>query len=175
MKDNNYEIYRKKLSKDKFYSNWESEQLDNLEESLINEIYEKYLIKCEVFQRDNFKCRNIECTFPDSPLTLHHVKFKKNGGKDSERNCVTLCKTCHVGFHRAKRRILFPDDLDLPAHIRGRAFANHKEIKIDWKKVKSEMRNLRKTLKSQCGLRISWEQICMLMDFLKLPYEDGDD
>ena len=34
---------------------------------------------------------------------------------------------------------------------------------INWKKVRSEMKDLRKNLKEHCGLKISWEEIYMLL------------
>ena len=138
-------------------------------------IYTKYLIKCDVFQRDEFTCQNKYCECPGSPLTMHHVKWQKNGGKDSVRNCVTLCRTCHKGFHRGKYNVTMKDNPKLPSHIRGHTFAYELNNEIDWKQIRAEMKALRKTLKDKHNFKITWEQLHILMGFLKLDYCEFDD
>lgn len=173
---NNYEIYREVRSKDDYFKEWTDQSVKNLNEALKELIYAKYLIKCEVFQRDSFKCQNTECDTPSSPLTMHHVKFQKNGGKDSARNCVTLCQSCHKGYHRMKKRIIFTDEEYLPSTIRGHTFQLTKQEEMDWKKLKVEMRKFRKQLKHQ-GLKnqMSWDNIYELMKWLFLTYDDEYD
>ena len=133
-------------------------------------------MKAVVFQRDEFKCQNTECEYPDSPLTLHHVKFQKNGGKDSDRNCVTLCKTCHQGYHRGKRAIILGALDALPSHMRGHTFKVSVDETIDWKKVKAEMKKLRKTLITE-RVYLTMEDLAMLMRFFDMivDYESDDD
>jgi hypothetical protein len=171
-----YEVFRKVVSMDEYFKSWDSGSYDRLTSELKQRIYDKYVIKAEVFQRDNFKCQNTECKYPESHLTLHHVKFQKNGGKDSGRNCLTLCKTCHQGFHRAKRAIVLADSEHLPPHMRGHTFQLTIDDSIDWKKVKSDMKQLRKNL---CTSRIILTdmEIAMLMRFLEIiaDYESEDD
>jgi len=145
-KDNNYKIYKKKLSKKEYYDNWDSDNYNNLTSELKSQIYEKYLIKCEVFQRDNFTCQSKNCLKNGTPLTLHHIKFQKNGGKDSVKNGVTLCETCHRSFHRGKKHLTLLNNKSLPNHIRGHTFKLSNEEKVNWVKVKSDMRKLRKTI-----------------------------
>ena len=87
-----YEVYKTIKNKKEYYSTWEPEQVRGLSVKLSDEIYNKYIVKCEVFNRDNFKCQNMECITPDSDLTIHHVKWKKNGGKDTARNTITICE-----------------------------------------------------------------------------------
>jgi len=169
-----YEIFRKKLSKEEYFQSWDSDNYNNLTEALRERIYEKYLIKAEVFQRDEFACANIECEFPDSPLTLHHVKFQKNGGKDSERNCVTLCKTCHQGYHRGKRSFTLADKKELPSHMRGHTFKVSVDESVDWKKVKAEMKKLRKTLISE-RVYLSMEDLALLMKFFDMVIDSESD
>jgi len=168
-----YEIYKEIRNKEDYFANWDSLNYNALTDELKTEIYEKYVIKCKVFQRDNFSCQNLECKFPESPLTLHHVRFKKNSGKDSVRNGVTVCQTCHNGYHRGKRPLVFAEVTDLPPHIRGHTFKVDKKNVINWKKVKKEMRAFRKELKHK-GIEnsISWKIIAILFKWL---YNEDDD
>ena len=81
-KDNNYELYRTIKDPKAYYDTWTSDSLKTLTKNLAEAIYKKYVVKCTVFQRDNFKCQNMLCSNPDSPLTYHHIKFQKNNGQD---------------------------------------------------------------------------------------------
>ena len=172
-----YEIYRKKINMDQYFKAWSDENMKGLTKSLKKQIYDKYLFKCKVFNRDNFKCQNIQCQWPESPLTLHHVKFQKNGGMNKERNGVTLCNACHQGFHKAKRAIIFPDEDYLPVHIKGHTFKLSKPDKVNWKKIRAEMKQIRKNLKDQ-GITFKikdWEHIELLMRWLYIPFDECDD
>lgn len=170
-----YEIFKRKATKEDYFQTWDSENYDKLTDALKDRIYEKYQMKSEVFSRDEYLCQNKDCKFPDSPLTLHHVKFQKNGGKDSARNCITLCKTCHSGFHRGKRSIALNDYEVLPSHMRGSTFSVTKDESIDWKKVKAKMKALRKTLANE-RVYLTIDDLTLLMKFLETIYTfDGDD
>ena len=168
----NYKIYRKKYNKKDYFKDWDSKNYNMLTEKLRDQIYKKYLIKCEVFQRDNFVCQNKECKTPKSALTMHHIKFQKNGGGHKARNCITLCDTCHKSFHRGKIPIVYSNKLNVPAHIRGLTLKIDKKDEIDWKQVKKEMRRFRKSLGKVCGLKISWEELAILLRFLEFNYEE---
>ena len=48
--------------------------------------------------RDNHKCRCCKGKSKDKVLEVHHIESRKTGG-DAPNNLVTLCKTCHDGFH----------------------------------------------------------------------------
>lgn len=168
-----YERYKKKLSKENFFETWEDKE--SLTDSMKGLIYDKYLLKCDILKRDNFSCQNIECKNSNSPLTIHHVKFQKNGGKNSLGNCVTLCRSCHRAFHRAKRDLVFPDSPSLPTKIRGHTFRLDVPDVIDWKAVRKEMKQLRKKLKTQGNLSISWEEVSLLMKWLYTFHENDDD
>jgi len=177
-----YEVFKKIVSKEKYFKSWEYEKIVNLTESLKNGIYEKYVAKCKVFQRDNFTCQNIDgsdgkcrtCKNEShaNNLTSHHVKFQKNGGKHTERNQVTVCAGSHRSYHRAKNPLVFSDNILLPAHIRGHTFQLDKPDGVNWKKVKAECKLLRKRLKSECGLKISWEDVAILLGWLNSNYEE---
>lgn len=170
-----YIIYKKKLGKTEYFKNWSSENYTQLTESLKETIYTKYLMKCEVFQRDNFKCQNLNCLKTGASLTLHHVKWKKNGGKHLARNGITLCKACHEGYHKAKMILIFPNSPSLPAHFRGHTFKLQKPDNVDWKKVRAEMKALRKNLKEYCNIKLTWEHIALLMRWLEVQYDKFDD
>ena len=109
-----YEVFKTILNKEAYFNTWESGKLQGLDTEMLDYIYMKYKLKCDVFNRDNFKCTNIHCEFPDSPLTIHHVKAQRNlkrYEKHKVRNCVVVCKTCHNAFNNAKRGITFGNDV----------------------------------------------------------------
>lgn len=163
-----YEVYRNKVGYDEFFSIWEEVKVGQLSKGLKQDIYNKYLVKCEVFNRDNFKCRNIKCKTPECSLTLHHVRWQKNGGKDSARNGLTLCTSCHKGYHRGKKEIVIADDDVLPSNIKGHTFKAHKSEVVSWKKLKKSNKELRKTLKHEFG-SANWDLIMILMKWLEGP------
>ena len=157
-----YERYKTIMSRDEFFSDWNPDNLSQMDFDTKNSVYFKYLLKCEVFQRDDFKCQNDGCEF-NSELTLHHIKFRKNNGKDKLKNSVTICKTCHQAYHRGKKDLTFF----------GMTYRLHKEEGgIDWKIHKKKARQLRKSLKQVCGYKISWEMLRMLMRFLEKEYTE---
>lgn len=174
-----YEIYKKKLSKDEYFNSWESEKLIALTEKIKDYIYNKHLLKYEVMNRDNFTCQNKDCTycnniFEANNLTLHHIKFQKNGGKDIPRNSVIICRGSHQAFNRGKNSLQFGNTDNLPSHIRNHTFKLSTTEVINWKKVKSDMKNFRKKLDRSYRIKLSWEQIAILMQWLHYEY-DGDD
>jgi hypothetical protein len=158
-----YQVYRKTLKKDEYFKKWDSGSYEQLNNALKEQIYEKYRVKCSVFQRDKFTCQNDICQTPESPLTMHHVKWQKNGGEHKERNCVTLCKTCHKGYHRGKNVLVFAEDSPVPKHIRGHTHKVSDFDEIDWKAIIIEMKKLRKTVKHEHGLNITEDQLKFLM------------
>jgi len=163
-----YEIYKNIRTKEEYFSDWSSDNLDNISPKMQESIYNKYLVKSAVFQRDKFKCKNENCKYPNSKLTLHHIKFKKNNGKDSLKNCITICITCHQGFHRRKNSLKFD----------GMEYKVNTNDKIDWKKIKAEGKTIRKSNKEFCGYKISWEMLMKIFKFLNIPYDhfyDEDD
>ena len=169
-----YEVYKKELTKEKYFENWDSDNYKQLTENLQNQIYEKYLCKCRILIRDKFVCQNKNCETPESELTMHHIKFQSNGGKNKERNCVTLCKTCHKGFHRGKYDITFKSDGDLPNHIKGNTFKIDMQTETNWKEVKKEMRKFRKNMKNNYNIHISEQQLYFLLKWLEntVGYDD---
>ena len=169
-----YAVYRKTLPKNEYFKKWDSDSYVKLTEDLREQIYNKYKVKCMVFQRDNFMCTHSGCKTPHSELTMHHVKWQKNGGEHKERNCVTLCKTCHKGYHRGKNELIFTEDSTVPKHMRGHTYKVSDYDEIDWKEIKAEMRKFRKTIKHEHGVPISAKQFKLLMELFELMsnYDD---
>lgn len=163
--EDNYEIYKTVRTSDEFFSDWEEDNLKNLTLELKEKIYKKYVVKCAVLQRDNFKCQNEECITPESPLTMHHIKFQKNGGEDKLKNCITICKSCHKAFHRGKRDLTFW----------GKTYRIHQEEEVNWKEIKAQNKQLRKSVKDQHSYRVSWDMIAQLLKFLFDNKFDEDD
>ena len=155
-----------------YFNRWDDERLETLTDIIRVEIYEKYLIKCDVFQRDGFNCQNKDCKNPSAELTMHHVKWQKNGGVNKARNCVTICNTCHKEFHAGKYPLIMKNNKTLPSHIRGHTFKLDKLNEINWKIVKKQMKQFRKTLHNESGLRLSWQQVSFLMKWLEMSYKE---
>jgi len=176
-KEDDYAIYKALKTQDDYFLTWNHGDVKQLTKELKDHIYKKYLVKREVFNRDSFKCQNKDCTSPNTPLTMHHVKAKRNNGGDKARNCVTLCSSCHQSYEKAKKAISFTiEAVHLPPHLKGHTFKLHKIEQVNWKKLKIEMRKLRKQLKAQ-GLKpmIDWEMVMILMRWLSVPYYEFDD
>lgn len=171
-----YEVYKRIKGIEEYFRSWDQVNVAALTEVLKQDIYQKYVVKCKVFQRDQFRCQNTVCRYPDAMLTMHHVRWKKNGGYDKVRNGVTLCRTCHAGYHKARLSLVFADDSQLPSNIRGHTFQLSKaDIKVNWKKIRIEMKSFRKRLK-QSGVRpvFSWAQVAVMMNWL-LGYSVDDE
>ena len=67
-----------------------------------------------VLWRDNHNCQCCKGKTKDTILNVHHIESRKTGG-DSPNNLITLCETCHQGFHNGR--------ITLPKHIkRGMKF-----------------------------------------------------
>jgi len=54
-----------------------------------------------VLYRDGHRCRNCGGRSGDRILQVHHLESRKTGG-NSPGNLVTLCRTCHDGYHRGE-------------------------------------------------------------------------
>lgn len=67
-----------------------------------------------VLFRDNHTCQCCKGKSKDKILNVHHIESRKTGG-DAPDNLITLCETCHEGYHRGR--------IKLPASIkRGKSF-----------------------------------------------------
>jgi N6-L-threonylcarbamoyladenine synthase len=61
-----------------------------------------------VLFRDGHACRCCRGKSKDPVLQVHHIRSRKTGG-DSPDNLVTLCRTCHEGYH--KGTVKLPDSI----------------------------------------------------------------
>ena len=52
-----------------------------------------------VLFRDGHKCQCCHGKSKDKILNVHHIESRKTGG-DAPNNLITLCKTCHIGYHK---------------------------------------------------------------------------
>ena len=119
-----------------------------------------------VRNRDDHKCQNLICDNRDYPLTVHHIKFKKNGGKDKPRNLVTICELCHKRFNMGKKNLVFGLTDNIPPHIRGHTFRIIIPVEIDWKQVRRDSRVKRKLHRSDWHLRVGWKEMIVLLNWL---------
>lgn len=54
-----------------------------------------------VLFRDGHKCQCCKGKSDDSILNVHHIESRMTGG-NAPNNLVTLCETCHKGYHQGK-------------------------------------------------------------------------
>ena len=67
-----------------------------------------------VLFRDGHVCQCCKGKSKDNRLNVHHIESRKTGG-DAPNNLITLCETCHKGYHQGK--------IELPKRIkRGMIF-----------------------------------------------------
>ena len=67
-----------------------------------------------VLFRDDHTCQCCKGKSKDKCLNVHHIESRKTGG-NSPNNLITLCETCHQGYHQGK--------IELPKRIkRGMVF-----------------------------------------------------
>ena len=54
-----------------------------------------------VLFRDNHTCQCCKGKSKDKVLNIHHIESRKTGG-NAPNNLITLCETCHDGYHKGK-------------------------------------------------------------------------
>ena len=52
-----------------------------------------------VLSRDNHTCQCCKGKSKDKILNVHHIESRKTGG-NAPNNLITLCETCHKGYHK---------------------------------------------------------------------------
>ena len=171
MEQKKYKIYQKQIDAEEYFSYFDNQ--DTLTEDIKKHLYSVYVIKLEMFHRDNFTCQNKNCKFCHNKkntenLTRHHVKWQKNGGKDTLRNSLTLCEESHQAYHSGQIDLVISDNQKLPSNIRGTTQkVNHRE-KILARQKKKAMKKFRKEIIRDINLRenITSEYIIALINFL---------
>lgn len=58
-----------------------------------------YNIREYVLYRDNHTCQHCRGKSKDKVLEVHHLETRKTGG-NAPNNLITLCETCHNGYHK---------------------------------------------------------------------------
>ena len=77
----------------------------------------------QIYRRDRYRCTNPVCQSRN--VTLHHVKYRANGGNDAPENLTSPCAFCHLeGEHGGRLKILPPGNN--PTWLLGR----HPIIKV---------------------------------------------
>ena len=72
-----------------------------------------------VLFRDVHKCQCCKGKSRDKVLNVHHIESRKTGGNASN-NLITLCETCHKGYH--KGTVKLPKSIKRGASFRDAAF-----------------------------------------------------
>lgn len=72
-----------------------------------------------VLSRDGHKCVCCHGKTKDSILNVHHIESRKTGG-DAPNNLITLCETCHNGYHAG--RVKLPKDIKRGAVFKDAVF-----------------------------------------------------
>ena len=57
-----------------------------------------------VLFRDGHTCQCCKGKSKDPILNVHHIESRKMGG-DAPNNLITLCETCHIGYHAGKIKL----------------------------------------------------------------------
>lgn len=72
-----------------------------------------------VLHRDNHECQCCHGKSKDPILNVHHIESRKTGG-DAPNNLITLCETCHTGYHRGTVKL--PKTIHRGMRFRDAAF-----------------------------------------------------
>ena len=72
-----------------------------------------------VLFRDGYTCQCCKGKSRDKFLNVHHIESRKTGG-NAPNNLITLCETCHTGYH--KGTIVLPKAIKRGMRFRDAAF-----------------------------------------------------
>ena len=72
-----------------------------------------------VLWRDSHTCQCCKGKSGDKILNVHHIESRKIGG-DAPNNLITLCETCHTGYHKGSVRL--PKNIKRGASFKDAAF-----------------------------------------------------
>lgn len=96
-----------------------------------------------VLFRDNHTCQCCKGKSKDKVLNVHHIESRKTGG-NTPNNLITLCETCHKGYHNGT--------IKLPKSIhRGMSFRDAAFMGIMRKSLLSELRKIYPNVKETYG------------------------
>ena len=72
-----------------------------------------------VLWRDSHTCQCCKGKSKDKILNVHHIESRKIGG-DAPNNLITLCETCHTGYHKGS--VMLPKNIKRGASFKDAAF-----------------------------------------------------
>ena len=72
-----------------------------------------------VLFRDGHECQCCHGKSKDHVLNVHHIESRKVGG-DAPNNLITLCETCHTGYHNGT--VILPKSIHRGMRFRDAAF-----------------------------------------------------
>ena len=72
-----------------------------------------------VLFRDGHQCQCCKGKSKDKILNVHHIESRKTGG-DAPNNLITLCETCHTGYH--KGTVKLPKEIKRGMSFKDAAF-----------------------------------------------------
>ena len=72
-----------------------------------------------VLSRDSYTCQCCKGKSKDKILNVHHIESRKTGG-DAPNNLITLCETCHTGYHKGS--VSFPKTIKRGMSFKDAAF-----------------------------------------------------
>lgn len=112
-----------------------------------------------VLFRDGHTCQCCKGKSKDKVLNVHHIESRQTGG-DAPNNLITLCETCHKGYH--KGTVKLPKEIHLGMSFRHAAFmgimrwAFYDRLKELYTPLGIEVKNtygyLTKNTRIRCGL-----------------------
>jgi 5-methylcytosine-specific restriction endonuclease McrA len=160
------EIWHKPLmTRKEFFAKWTTPRSEIA--------YNNYFVYHTVYNRDGFECQVVDCTFHDSPLTIHHYRHLSNGGKTTVRNCVTICRAHQNKYHCGRSALKFRETPELPGHIRKATqvldvCVNGKPVRVTLmsRQERRDMRAKRKQYKEHWGHWLNFEEIFILFLYL---------
>jgi hypothetical protein len=149
---------------EEFLQRFQKEDLQRIGKRKLGELNAWWKTRIAVLRRDSFRCQNEGCRYNEpekvalgdaSRLTVHHKRFRKNGGDHSLPNLTVLCEACHVGFHRGKVKL----------RVNGQQYVHLSKgiIKERNERYQKQMKQVKQYIKSHHLNEINWELIAMIL------------
>lgn len=108
-----------------------------------------------VLFRDGHVCQCCKGKSKDPILNVHHIESRKTGG-NAPNNLITLCETCHKGYH--KGTVQLPKTIHRGMRFRDAAFmgimrwAFYNELRARYPDVSMTYGYITKNTRIRCGL-----------------------
>lgn len=108
-----------------------------------------------VLSRDGHTCQCCKGKSKDNILNVHHIESRKTGG-NAPNNLITLCETCHTGYH--KGTVKLPKNIKRGMSFKDAAFmgimrwAFYNRLKEEYKDVHMTYGYITKNIRIRYGL-----------------------